>query len=324
MLNKLDYKILFELDDNARQSISQISKKVGTSKQVANNHVTNLLKKGFIKKFLTILGLSKVGLALDKVYLRLIRTSLEDEKRILKFLKNHKNVAWLVRTEGVYDLAFALHTKNVEELNNIIYELEDKFGKFISEKIVNRIITGEFLHRDYLIENKKSELRKNIIFESQEEKVKLDEIDIKILSSLCNDSRVSSIQISKKVKISADAVSKRIKRLEKSNVIRNYILVLDNEKLNLLHYKVLLKIGNFDQKKEKEFLDFCKAHKNITFYNKSIGSWEIEIDLEVEKSKDFREVMRALKQKFADSTKEYFSLIIYDIQKFNFLPMENI
>jgi len=322
MLNKQDYKILFELDNNSRQSLSKIADKIGTSKQVVNNHVKSLLDKGYIEKFLTILDISKLGLSLDKVYLRLIRTTSKDEEDIINFLKKNRNVAWLVRTEGVYDLAFALHTKNIVELNQIIYELENKFGKYISEKIVNRVITGEFFHRDYLLPNKISEIRKSSIFESQSEKIKLDEVDALILASLCKNSRTNSVKISEKVKISADAISKRIKNLERSNVIKNYTIVLNTEKLNLLHYKILLRMENFNLNTERKFLDFCKSHKNITFYNKNIGSWEIEIDMEVEKSEEFRNIMRSLKQTFANSIKEYFSLVIYSIEKFNFLPME--
>jgi len=322
MLNKLDYKILFELDDNARQSLSKIAEKIGTSKQVVNNHVASLIEEGFVKKFLTILDLSKVDLILHKVYLRLIRSSAKDEERIIDFLNNHKNVAWLVRTEGIYDLALAFHTKGINELNKVLLELENKFGKQISEKVINRIITGEFFHRDYLVENKKSGFRKNVIFQTQEKPVQLDETDLKILAGLCRDSRASIVEISKKVKISADAVGKRIKSLEKLGILKSYIIVLNTEKLGILHYKVLLKVGNFNEKLEKEFLEFCRAHKNITFYNKGIGSWEIELDLEVGNSEEFREIMRLLKQRFADSIKEYFSLVIYDIKKFDFLPME--
>ena len=321
MLQKLDYKILFELDSNARQSYNEIAKRVGTSKQVVAYHTNNLLKEGYIKKFLTIIDLSKVGLILHKVYLRLARTSAEDEVVILNFLKNNSNVAWLVRTEGIYDLAFAVHTKDIIELNNMLLDFENRFGNFISEKIVNRVITGEFFHRDYLVAGKQSGFRKNIIFESQEKPSLLDQIDWKILSALSRDARMSVVDISEIVPIGADAVGKRIKNLEKKGIIKNYIIVLDDSKLNQVHYKILLKISHFTEESERKFLDFCRKHKNVTFYNKNIGAWEVEFDLEVKNSEDFRDIMRILKKEFAEFIKEYFSLILYDILKFDFLPM---
>lgn len=321
MLKRIDYKLLFELDDNARQSYGDIAKKIGTSKQVVGNHLNMLVREKYIRKFLTILDLSKVGLILHKVYVRLIRASSEDEIMILSFLEKHENVAWLVRTEGIYDLAFALHTKDIVELNKIMLDIENKFGHFFSEKIINRVVTGEFFHRDYLIENKKSDFRKNIIFQSYEPLRDLDAIDWKILGRLTKDTRISSIDIAKNTTISADAVGKRIKNLEKTGIIKNHILVLNDEKLGQLHYKILLKVGNFNLEVERKFLEFCRQNPYITFYNKCIGAWDLELDLEVKNPEDFRGIMRLIKQEFAASVKEYFSLMIYDILKFDFLPM---
>ena len=220
MLKKVDYKIIFELDNNARQSYGKIAKNIKTSKQVVGYHLNSLIKEGIIKKFLTIFDLSKLGLILHKVYFRLVNVSEQKEKEILEFLKIHKNVAWLVRTEGIYDLAFALHTKDIIELNKVLLEIENKYGDFISEKVVNRVITGEFFHRDYLTNEKISSFRKEIVFQTQEEKRKLDEIDWKIIAALSRDSRANVINISKNTPISADAIGKRIKNLEKSGTTR--------------------------------------------------------------------------------------------------------
>lgn len=326
MLSKIDYKILFELDYNSRQSLNEIAKNIGTSKQVVGNHLKKMLRDGYIKKFLTILDLSRLGLTLHKLYIRLTRTSVKNEEEIIDFLKNHKNVVWLARTEGIYDIAIALHSSHINELNNFMREFENNFGRFISERIINRIITGEFIHRDYLSDEltekyKKEADKRTVVFQTNKEVFKLDDVDKKILSALCVDARASAVDISKNVKISADAIGKRIKNLEKNGVIKNYITVLDTEKMKKIHYKVLIRIYNMDHNKEKAMKDFCKNNKYIIFYNRGIGSWEVEIDMDVDRSEEFRNSMRTIKLKFADSIKDYFSLIIYDVVKFNFFPM---
>lgn len=323
MLKKIDYRLLFELDNNARQSCGEIASKIVTSRQVVGNHLNMIVKEGYIIKFLTILDLSKLGLILHKVYIRLVRTSAEDELQILDFLKNHQNVAWLVRIEGIYDLAFALHTKDMIELSKILLEIENRFGGFISEKIVNRVLTGEFFHRDYFLPGQKSGLRKTMVFQSLEKEYALDEIDYKILAALCRNARVTSVDMAQKIPITADAIGKRIKNLEKAGIIKNYIIVINDSKLNQLHYKVLLKISHFTEDVERKFIEFCRQHANITFYNKIIGVWDLEIDLEVHKSEDFREIMRLIKTEFADFIREYFPISIYDILKFDFLPMHD-
>ncbi len=322
MLKKIDYRILLELDKDARQSYSQIAESIGTSKQVIAYHINTLAQEGYIRKFLTIFDLSKLGFILHKVYLRLIRISIEEELQLVDFLKKHKNVAWLVRTEGIYDLAFALHTIDILELNALLLDMENKYGRVISEKIVNRVLTGEFFPRDYLLEKETTTAdHKAIIFQTTDAQKPLDGIDWKIIAALARDGRKTVVDMAKRISLTADAISKRIRRLEKEKVIRNYILVVDDAKLNQLHYKILLKITNFNETIEKKLLQFCRQHPNITFYNRNIGFWDIEMDMEVKKAEDFREIMRTIKTAFADNIKEYFSLMIYDIQKFDFVPM---
>ena len=55
-LDKKDFKILLELDKNARQTDSKIAKKIGLSKQVVNYRIKNLIKDELITKFYTLVN----------------------------------------------------------------------------------------------------------------------------------------------------------------------------------------------------------------------------------------------------------------------------
>lgn len=63
------------------------------------------------------------------------------------------------------------------------------------------------------------------------EQLETDELDRKILSILCDDSRVSCRKIAQRCKVSVGTVLTRIKRLEQAGVIRGYTTLLDHEKL---------------------------------------------------------------------------------------------
>ena len=59
----------------------------------------------------------------------------------------------------------------------------------------------------------------------------VDQKDIRILKELKNNSRLSARGISEKTRIPITTVFNRIKRMEKSGVIRGYTAVLDEDKL---------------------------------------------------------------------------------------------
>ena len=63
------------------------------------------------------------------------------------------------------------------------------------------------------------------------QQVSLDKKDIAILSALKANAKLSTQQISRKTGIPITTVHNRVKKLEKSGVIKGYTVVLDNNKI---------------------------------------------------------------------------------------------
>lgn len=61
---------------------------------------------------------------------------------------------------------------------------------------------------------------------------RLDVIDLKILSVLQEDCRLTTKEVARKVNLSTTPVFERIKRMEKEGYIKRYVAVLDANKLN--------------------------------------------------------------------------------------------
>ena len=62
--------------------------------------------------------------------------------------------------------------------------------------------------------------------------IKLDNIDLKILSILQRNCNLTTKELALLVNLSTTPMFERIKRLEKEGVIRRYVAILDMEKLN--------------------------------------------------------------------------------------------
>ena len=73
----------------------------------------------------------------------------------------------------------------------------------------------------------------------------IDDIDVKILNALLQNSRTSTTQISKTLKISNVATQQRITKLEKAGIITSYTAKLDYTKIN---YKTIAYLGIFLEK----------------------------------------------------------------------------
>ena len=320
LLDVKDRRILYELDVNSRLANSEIAKKVGLSKQVVGFRIKRLINEKIISFFYSVIDISKLGFTVHKNFLRFQNLDRGKEKELIDFLVHHPNIVWVASCDGKFDLAFGTWAKDMVFLDNTITELNKKFGEFIAERQIASIIRGDYYVRDYLIHKEKSSDYRESFFGAVPSPVKMDEDDWKILTMVAQNSRITAVQISQSVKLSVDAISKRIKKLESSGIIKHYNIVPNESKYPLMHYKVLIGFRNITEEKEKSLREYCRTNKNIVYSVKCLGPWEFEIDMEVENAEKFREIMREIKTKFNDLLKDYSALQIYQVHKYNFCP----
>ncbi|MFC1753160.1 Lrp/AsnC family transcriptional regulator [Thermoproteota archaeon] len=319
-LDLKDRKILHELDVNSRYSNAEIARKVGLSKQVVGFRIKRLMKESIITQFYTIIDTSKLGFTVHRNFLRLQNLDREKETELIEFLKNHPNVVWVASCDGRFDLAFGTWARDMAYLDKTLNELNHTFGEYISEREMATIIRGEYFIREYLIEKKATLADRKSLIEAVSEPVKMDDNDWKVLVELGKNARITAVDIAKKAGISADAVADRIKKLEKSGVVRHYNLVPNESKYPFLHYKVLIGLRNASEQRENSLMEYCRMNPNIFYIVKSLGPWEFEIDMEVENAEQFRDIMMDIKTKFKEIIKDYSALHIYQVHKYNFCP----
>ena len=61
---------------------------------------------------------------------------------------------------------------------------------------------------------------------------KLDKVDLQILQTLQENSRLTTKELASRVSLSSTPVFERLKRLENKGYIKKYIAILDADKLN--------------------------------------------------------------------------------------------
>ena len=64
-------------------------------------------------------------------------------------------------------------------------------------------------------------------------KTPLDEIDLKILREIQEDSRINNSELARRINLSQPATYTRLKRLETTKIIRQHVSILDREQLGL-------------------------------------------------------------------------------------------
>jgi len=307
-LDLRDKKLLFELDKNSRASLSDLAKKLKTSKEVVHYRLNNLINNEIILRFHTVPATYRFGLTAYKVYLRLSDYSEEDYKKMIDFLGSHKDVFWIGICKGRWDLIFGIWASSLEEFFLIHDSILHKFGKFIQEKELSISRENFQYNRKWMYDDKSPIIDFN--FGEQEEKISLDQKDKAILDELVSDSRKSIVEIAEKTKLSVDIVRYRIKAMEKENIIKGYKCLLNASKVGFTTCKAFVFFKNITDEKKKEFIDYCKHLHNTINIITTFAPWDLEIMFETEDYEEYFKVMDGIKDKFNDIIRFYESIMI--------------
>ena len=124
--------------------------------------------------------------------------------------------------------------------------------------------------------------------------MKMDAIDVKILEVLQENARVSISELSKRINLSLSAVSERLKKLERSAVIRNYTAILDPKLLGR-DLSVFISIGLEATSETQAFLDFVASDPEILECHYITGEYDYLLKVTTSNTDSLEKIMNRIK-----------------------------
>lgn len=317
-MKKIISNIIYSLDEYGRRNLSRVSRDIHTSQQRVSYNIVQLEKKKIID-FTTLFDYAKFNLNGYLVLFQILYHNLSEHQKIISFLKEQDEIVWLETLDGKYDLLLFFLTPNPSSFNKTLKEILSKYPDTIKNYSLTTTIVQYNFQRSYL--NNKLREKKFRIIGGDREPLKLDEKEKKICQILHEDPRIKMVEISKKIKISATTVLKYLKRLRKKQIIINFKPILkDLSELGVINKKIFIKYHNFDINLEDKLISFCKQHPNITGIIKGFGSWDLIINLEFLKEKEFNKFLIEFREGFEKLIDDFEIININKIEKHNYLP----
>jgi len=319
-LDKIDYKILYALHDDARLPLSKLAKKVRISKQSMNYRINKLVRDDVISEFISVINIHNLGYLTYRVYLRFQNVNENKEQEIVNHLKNHDHVLWLVSISGPWDLEVVFTAKNFIHFSNMLKDIKQDIGKCFSKVDVSMSIVNYHLKRDYLLDLERNSFTpKYYGFEPQ--KRKMDKLDVQILTNLSTNCRQSNNELGKKLGVSYHTIKQRIARLEKDKIIQGYKIRLNLAKLNKKHYKAALILNNPSKEEEERLYTFCSTFNFVTYLVEVLGKWQLDVEVEVEDQEQLTILIRNIRNKFPGMILDYDVFQVTKEHKLNYMPM---
>ncbi len=315
-----DKKILYQLELDAMQSYSSISKKVGLSREVVNYRIKRLERLGVIDRYVTILNTKKAGYSSFKWYIQFENVDDSKLREIINEFKKHPYCVWIQTCTGRWDLIIVLFVLSPTHFKEITSYFFARYNKYMRE--TNFIIElGVYHFKKKYIWGEKSSLKKTPYFGGEPEKVKLGKEEIKILIQLCENPKQNIVDIMGKTDLSIDVIKNRLKKMKNNGLIQGSRVEINNAKLGFESYKILLKTKFISKEKEQLFLNYLNHNKNVCDVIHCIGNWDMEINIDVRNSVEFHNVIMEMKNAFSEIIKGYDPIQLFENYKTNFFPM---
>jgi len=192
-LDKIDKRILYELDKNARIPDTKLAKLVGRSKESVRYRIKRLEEQGIIKGFSMWIDLAKVGYGTAKIYLTLANNP-KSKKEFTDYVKKDKRLFWLGVAEGVWNIGLTYFVKSNNEFFELKNDLFSKFEDLILDNHIGILVNLRLGERKFFYKEETDWM----VFLGELENYELEDIEKKILKELHNNSRINVVDIAEK------------------------------------------------------------------------------------------------------------------------------
>jgi DNA-binding Lrp family transcriptional regulator len=294
-LDKIDKRILFELDKNARIPETKLAKLVRRSKESVRYRIKKLQEQGIIQGFTIWIDPSKLRYTSAKIYLNLANVP-EKKHEFVKYVKEDKRLFWLGMAEGAWNSGLTYFVKSNREFFDLKNELFSKFKDLILDSHTGMLVSINVCDKTFFYDTDTDWKTMFDVLDTYE----LEDIENKILRELFHNSRTSIVEIARKHKTTVDIVRNRIKKLEKKKIIFRYLAKIDYNKLGYEFYKTFLYFKNLTKSDEKKLMEYTRNHPKIIHMVKQISPWDIELEIMCKSYHEYNEIIVDLTREFSN------------------------
>jgi len=130
-LDRIEVEILRELSNDSRQSYVEIAKKLSTTPQVVKYRIQQLEASNVIAGYVLNLDISKLGLIRFKTAVHIKNWEINEEKRLIAFLRKQSEITTVIRQIGPWQLEFDAETDSIKSFGELLSRVREEFPDYV-------------------------------------------------------------------------------------------------------------------------------------------------------------------------------------------------
>lgn len=356
--DQVDMELLAELSLNGRESLTWLAQKLGLSKQRLSYRLRALQRRGVLTGFFAIPNIFRLGFDHFRVFVRFQRLTEAGEKELLDHLLTRSDVSWLTQLDGDFDLEFVVWAQGVPAFESAYDDILGQFGPLFQEKYFSLATRIEFRPWRFLTPaNTASKAAmagvtpavvslkalpggtadspskaatagvspagtdsKAVVLESRGNPIAIGAIDRRLLAELSRNGRLSLAALAARCRISPAAAAQRLRALRRSGAVAGFGAKIDHVLLGRVYRKVFLRLEQPAGAPLERLCAWLRARPEVIFLVKTVGGYDLEVELMTGPGGEFLVFMRRLRTEFASEIAAFRSVIVLRELKYGQYP----
>lgn len=315
-MNEKDRRLLAELDKDARLADSTIAKRIGTSKQVIRYRIKRLREQGVIEGFYATIDVGAFGLASYYLFLQFQHLTREQEQALFAQLRDREDVGWLVTGTGRWDAVLLLYARSIAAFEQQLSSILLACGTHLHEHAFTILVGAEHLRYKFLPSTAIPTAQ-----QTTAPRLTAPHPDtLAILDAIAQDARAPVTALAAKAGLPTHVVRYRLRECVRNGTITGFKPKLDIHAFGLQWHLLLLALHPTTPERMRLFLAACRDHVAVYYVTRTIGTYNLMLDLHVHGIEEFRDTLAFLKERFADIIKTYESVTVFAEHKIDYLP----
>ena len=296
-LSDKEADILACVELKADVGMSYIRKVTGYRDHTIRYALKSLEERGIIQRT-RFIDVCKLGYTLHNIFFSIGSESKQLKADIIEALRQARHVTWIAEMGSDFQFGLGVTTKSLNEVQELLNELSDRFGNIFFQKTVSSQFSATFFPRTYLSSKKggAKPIRNGVVTDT----VHIDSLDDMILQELALCGGSSHRRIAQQLQIPLSTLELRVKKLKEKGVITRTYYAVDSTKFGMEPFKLIVYAKAVNPSLSRRLYNFCEAHRNVINIYECFGSWDFEIGVEVQTAQDVVNVTQEVYETVGD------------------------
>jgi len=317
---KFDSDLIYLNAENSRMSLKNLATNLKKSSQRLKYSLSVLEKENILSNPYCIFDYSYFGLILFRVYFKGGYIHDREKEIVIKELSENVFVTSVYELTGEFDFVVEFASPNPSKFNKELKKISSTNSMLKDYKIILNLVTYIY-PRNYITKNQNLIAMNNekIIGGDREREI-FNKNEKIVIKNLIIDPRIKIMDLAKKSELNVKTVKGILKSLMKKNIIKGFKYDVNTNKLGISKSRLFLKLHNLVMDRESELMKYMLNTKEIVQVNKTVGDWDIEVDIESLDKNKIRYITMQIRELFVDLVERFNIIEFYKYYKRSYLP----